>query len=740
MKRLNRRTLTAFALIAFGIVGVFVYRELSRKADVWMIQAELEEDTTEYILEINSVEDYLNFSRSVGQGNTYKGKYVNLNADLDFTGVEDEAVMIGCRNGKYHPFAGIFDGNGHRISNIHSENPEVGGLFSCLQGVVCNLMLSDSYFSGAMVGAAAGTSLPGGYVLNCYLDAELEGTVYNNVVGNNKAEVHIYSGLDHVREPDYLNQRMIGLDDSYGVKRWLLWEHDGEETVLSQNEAVHVTNLSAQTVLGGKTVELKAYFSWPTYTWTFAIPAGYENASLDITLELSDGTKLTQTAIANAGPISIPVDSRECPIQFQFSGSAPTMMLKTQKEDAVAYLHASKENVLMGSYTILDADGSIEAEGMLSELYGHGNDSWWENKKSYNLELMEEADLLNIGTSQKYALLCGFRNNSLPTYKIVNDMAKEIGLGYAPQSEFVHLYIDGNYMGMYLLCGKMEVGENRFDIQNLAYQNELVNSRKPRLYPMDEWKSEESPAYRSWYELPHDPADITGGYVLELDVEDYDPIKSRFITDRGTYVTLKNLPYASKNEVDYIADFWQDFEDAVYSDTGYNEKGKHYTDYIDLESFADQWLFYELDMESCVVKSVYYYKESDLYGDGKIHAAQPWDLETHLIYAKEAEQDWMNRFFEDTTLARQYYKHKDFADMVKKEWKEKFAPVLEKALFSEMPDARNGMGTLDWYASNYEADYQLESSRWYMQKPLEQIEQIRTIYEKRLSYLNERFK
>ncbi len=31
------------------------------------------------ILEINSVEDYLTFVRSVNKGNTYKGQYVNLN-------------------------------------------------------------------------------------------------------------------------------------------------------------------------------------------------------------------------------------------------------------------------------------------------------------------------------------------------------------------------------------------------------------------------------------------------------------------------------------------------------------------------------------------------------------------------------------------------------------------------------------------------------------------------------------
>ena len=45
------------------------------------------------ILEINSVEEYLTFVRSVNKGNTYKGQYVNLNADLDLAEVEEDQLL-----------------------------------------------------------------------------------------------------------------------------------------------------------------------------------------------------------------------------------------------------------------------------------------------------------------------------------------------------------------------------------------------------------------------------------------------------------------------------------------------------------------------------------------------------------------------------------------------------------------------------------------------------------------------
>ena len=69
------------------------------------------------ILEINSVEDYLTFVRSVNKGNTYKGQYVNLNADLDLAEVEEDLVIGNAENTQYC-FQGIFDGNGHHLSNV----------------------------------------------------------------------------------------------------------------------------------------------------------------------------------------------------------------------------------------------------------------------------------------------------------------------------------------------------------------------------------------------------------------------------------------------------------------------------------------------------------------------------------------------------------------------------------------------------------------------------------------------
>ena len=80
--------------------------------------------------------------------------------------------------------------------------------------------------------------------------------------------------------------------------------------------------------------------------------------------------------------------------------------------------------------------------------------------------------------------------------------------------------------------------------------------------------------------------------------------------------------------MDYIADYYQAFEDAVMSDTGYNAQGKHFTEYIDLASFAKNYVVQELmfNVDGCQ-SSFYMYKDAD---DAKLVASPVWDFDLSL--------------------------------------------------------------------------------------------------------------
>jgi hypothetical protein len=350
-----------------------------------------------------------------------------------------------------------------------------------------------------------------------------------------------------------------------------------------------------------------------------------------------------------------------------------------------------------GSYQILNPDGSLNLKGRFSKLRGHGNDSWEADKKSYNLTLDREADLLGLGAARKYVLLAGYRDNSLLTYKLTYDLAREVGMAYAPKSQLVQLYVDGEYLGLYLLVGKIEVGENRFALNEQA-----------------------------------------GGCILELDMIDHDFEKSHFVSDRNLIFMLKSMPDASEEQVERVRSIWQGFEDALFGEGGYNEEGDYYASYIDMESFADQWIFYELNEEKSLSSSIYFYLNASEGEDTKLYAAWPWDVEHSLTSLSRAGESLL-----PTTEAqagiywRQLYSHEDFREMVYQEWIDKFVPALEKALQEGSIENPDGISSLDWYLETYRADFAKNQKLWEDCDFEAKLEKIRSIYEIRKDYLTE---
>ena len=106
---------------------------------------------------------------------------------------------------------------------------------------------------------------------------------------------------------------------------------------------------------------------------------------------------------------------------------------------------------------------------------------------------------------------------------------------------------------------------------------------------------------------------------------EYDEI-TRFITNKKLKVMVSSPEYLNSNEemLQNMQNLWCDFELAYCSNTGYNDKGKHYTDYADLDSMVSFWLVQEIMGNSDgSSKSRYAY----LSEDGKIYFGPVWDFD-----------------------------------------------------------------------------------------------------------------
>ncbi|MBE6538226.1 MAG: hypothetical protein E7671_02030 [Ruminococcaceae bacterium] len=285
-----------------------------------------------------------------------------------------------------------------------------------------------------------------------------------------------------------------------------------------------------------------------------------------------------------------------------------------------------------GEYALVAANGEKISSGDLKKIRGRGNATWnGTEKKPYQIDLESAELLLGLAKAKKYVLLANYYDPSLMRNSLAFYLAIGCAEGYSPSFAHVDLYAAGEYLGSYLLCEKIEISEEKIDIFDLEDATEELLEDDPDAYERGgstegaEWGSSK------WWELPAENEDVTGGYLLEVDYpERYPDEVSGFVTNRGLPIVISSPECASKAQVEYIKEYVCDFEDALYSNDGYNAKGKHYSDYADIDSLVFRYLFEEFVLNiDGGISSLYIYKDTEANG-GKLNFSCVWDYDCAL--------------------------------------------------------------------------------------------------------------
>lgn len=290
-----------------------------------------------------------------------------------------------------------------------------------------------------------------------------------------------------------------------------------------------------------------------------------------------------------------------------------------------------------GNLYTADANGEIAVKDTVSKIKGRGNSSWEASYKlygkyAYNLTTNTKTKSITGGDvkTKKFSMLANNADEAMMRNLIIYSLADKIGLDYSPTLRVYDVYDNGMYHGTYTVCEKVEVGSSGLlsGITSLDDANEEVNSNWENEAQKTNGKSSTSAGFYKYVDTP-DPEDITGGYLLEFELsERFDNEISGFVSSKGQPVVVKYPEFATKNEVLYIMDLFNKAEAAVYSkNADINEIAK----YIDVESFAKMYLIQEMSKNiDAAVTSFYIYKESDLTGDGRLHASPVWDYDWTL--------------------------------------------------------------------------------------------------------------
>lgn len=223
-------------------------------------------------------------------------------------------------------------------------------------------------------------------------------------------------------------------------------------------------------------------------------------------------------------------------------------------------------------------------------IKGRGNSTWSMPKKPYNMTIYKndkykEKDKVRFidggDKSNKWTLLANYFDNALIRNKVAYDLAQDMGIGL--DSQFVDLWMNGEYLGNYLLCQKKDYKhhDNGFVIENDHIPDASEEQFKfPKMHNM--------------------------------------PLKHNMINIDDIGDT------AAENGVDlnWIEDWFTERWDTVL-----NYDSEEYQKYFDLESWAKMFLMFEVSKTyDCYAGNIIMYV-NDLDNDDVLRAGPAWDYD-----------------------------------------------------------------------------------------------------------------
>ena len=141
-----------------------------------------------------------------------------------------------------------------------------------------------------------------------------------------------------------------------------------------------------------------------------------------------------------------------------FLSKIPIVSITTESGKDVT----SKEDYINADFKVLGMDGNYEYNG-LTEIRGRGNTSWGFPKKSYKIKLDKKTNLFGMGKNKHWTLISCYWDENFLRNKMSYDISGELGLTYAA-SEWVDVYLNGKYHGVYLLCEHLRIDDDRVEI------------------------------------------------------------------------------------------------------------------------------------------------------------------------------------------------------------------------------------------------------------------------------------
>ena len=390
---------------------------------------------------------------------------------------------------------------------------------------------------------------------------------------------------------------------------------------------------------------------------TIYLPGGVDESKLTLSWDGNIKLYLNKEKF-KSGETPIPAAGKSAVYRVKKGLSSAYITIETMKgsEDVKAMFLNLDES--MGTIADMNADEAHEtscygkvAYGKVDEyisIKGRGNSTWRRDKKPYNITFYKKDDfdskkkveLIDGVKSKKWSLLANFMDNALLRNKVGLDLANDLGIGL--ETEFVDLYMNGEYLGNYLLTPKNdyqapdggyalendnyvegEGGDPQFNLDGMVELGQILNVTKTLT--------------------------IFDGYYNRMTVKNIgDDAADAGVTtdDIETYVSKAWSAVLDRNSEDYQK-------------------------YFDIDSWGKMYLMYEFCKTYDALAGSILMHRDGLTDSDKLIAGPVWDLDTCMGRV-------MYKFFVGSTLPSQITAEGWYVDSIGLELVDKPCSILQE--------------------------------------------------------------
>lgn len=237
-----------------------------------------------------------------------------------------------------------------------------------------------------------------------------------------------------------------------------------------------------------------------------------------------------------------------------------------------------------------------------------GNSSQSFPKKSYGFETQlangdnNNVSLLGLPEENDWVLYGPYSDKTFIRNALIYEVARQMGW-WAPRTRFCEVFINDEYLGLYLLTEKIKWDKNRVDIDKMDSNDNQGDS-------------------------------VTGGYIVKVDWPDdgtnYDwtsPVSSY----NGYSLNLQyQYDYPKRDNItlyqkSYIQNFFNFFETAL-AGSNYTNINSGYRSFIDVNSFVDNFILQEIGNNIDAYRLSNYYTKTRKSQGGKLFSMPIWDF------------------------------------------------------------------------------------------------------------------